>query len=106
MGASVLGGVTTANTTLGGVMVGLDRRRRLADPLGHVRLQTSSRTGSRRDWADLGLGVDDLAYNERQPPASVVTTGISANGLPIIVTTLGRDSWSSRRWTTRWRHAV
>ena len=104
VGASVLGGVTTVSTTLGGVMVGL-----IAAALVRYALGTSAGIPSlnriEAGLADLGLGVDDLAYNEWQPPASVVTTGISADGAPIIVTTLGRDSWSSRRWTTRWRHA-
>ena len=101
--AAVLGGVTTVSDTLGGLMVGL-----IAAALVRYALGTSAGIPSlnriRAGLADLGIGVDDLAYSDYQPPTTVVMVGTS-EGEPIIVSILGRDAWSTRRWTQWWRHA-
>jgi len=59
----------------------------------------------RAGLADLGVQVTDLQYTDRQPLASLVLTGTSADGARLFVTALGRDAWSSRKWTLLWKRA-
>ena len=35
----------------------------------------------------------------------VVLSGTSTDGRPLFMSVLGRDSWSTRRWTQLWRQA-
>jgi uncharacterized protein (TIRG00374 family) len=104
VGASVLGGVTTVSDALGGLLGGL-----IAAALIRYALGTSAGLPStkrlRAGLADLGVEVDTLTYFDEQPAASVVLSGTSADGRPLFVSGLGRDSWSTRRWTRLWKQA-
>ena len=102
--ASVLGGVTTVSDALGGVLVGLIAAAVIRYVFGtSAGLPSTSRM--RAGLADLGVQVTDLHYTDRQPLASLVLTGTSADGAPLFVTALGRDAWSSRKWTLLWKRA-
>lgn len=104
VGSSVLGGVTTISDALGGLLVGL-----VAAALTRYVFGTTSGLPStnriRSGLADLGVEMADLSYAEHQPAVSVVLTGTSTDGRPLFVSGLGRDSWSTRRWTRLWKQA-
>ena len=104
VGASVLGGVSTVSDTLGGLLVGL-----IAAALIRYVFGTSAGLPStgriRSGLADLGVQVEDLDFAAEQPEASIVLKATSSDGDPLFVSGLGRDSWSSRRWTRWWKAA-
>jgi uncharacterized protein (TIRG00374 family) len=102
--ASVLGTVTTFSDALGGLLVGL-----FAAAITRYVFGTSaglpSTTRVRLGLADLGVEMDTLTYFHKQPEDSNVLVGDSTDGRSLFVTLLGRDSWSSRRWTRWWKRA-
>jgi len=102
--ASVFGAVTTVSAALGGVLVGL-----FAAALTRYAFGTSAGLPStsrlQAGLADLGLETETLTYFDKQPAGSIVLSGTSADGQPIFVSALGRDSWSTRRWTRLWKEA-
>ena len=101
--AAVAGGVTTVSDAIGGVLVGL-----IAAALIRYVFGTTAGIPSKRrvsdGLGDLGLEVDDLDYVADQPVAATVLTG-TCGGEPVLVSVLGRDSWTTRRWTRLWRFA-
>ena len=102
--ASVLGGVTTVSDSLGGLLVGLISAALIRYVFGtSAGLPSTNRI--REGLADLGVDVTDLAYWPEQPESSVVLTATSSDGTPLFVNGLGRDSWSTRRWTRMWKQA-
>ena len=102
--ASVLGGVTTVSDALGGLLVGLISAALIRYVFGtSAGLPSTNRI--REGLADLGVDVTDLAYWPEQPESSVVLTATSSDGTPLFVNGLGRDSWSTRRWTRMWKQA-
>ena len=104
VGASVLGGVTTVSDALGGLLVGLIAAALIRYVFGtSAGLPSTNRI--RAGLADLGVQVDTLTYFDEQPEASVALSGTSADGKPLFVSGLGRDSWSTRRWTRLWKQA-
>jgi uncharacterized protein (TIRG00374 family) len=64
-----------------------------------------STTRVRDGLADLGVEMDTLVYFDKQPEGSNVLFGESTDGRFLFVNLLGRDSWSSRRWTRWWKKA-
>jgi hypothetical protein len=103
--ASVFGAVTTVSDASGALLVGL-----IAAALTRYVFGTTAGLPStnriRDGLGDLGLQVDTLRYADKQPEGSVVLTGTSSDdGTPLFVSGLGRDSWSTRRWTRMWRAA-
>ena len=103
--ASVFGGVTTVSDALGGLLVGLISAALIRYAFGtSAGLPSTNRI--RAGLADLGVQVDALRYADNQPAGSIVLTGTAADGgAPLFVSGLGRDSWSTRRWTRIWRAA-
>ena len=102
--ASVLGGVTTVSDALGGLLVGLISAALIRYVFGtSAGLPSTNRI--REGLADLGVDVTDLTYWPEQPESSVVLTATSSDGTPLFVDGLGRDSWSTRRWTRMWKQA-
>ena len=104
VGASVIGGVTTVSDALGGLLVGL-----IAAAIVRYVLGTSAGLPStgriRADLTQLGVSVDTLHYFDEQPKVGAVLEGTSSDGRPLFTSVLGRDSWSTRRWTRWWREA-
>ncbi|MBG7606289.1 MAG: hypothetical protein IZT58_16955, partial [Actinobacteria bacterium] len=102
--ASALGAVTTVSDLIGGLLVGM-----IAAALVRYALGTSAGLPStnriRSGLADLGVQMDTLSYFETQPEGSIVLSGTSTDGKPLFVSALGRDSWSTRRWTRLWKEA-
>ncbi len=103
-GASVLGAVTTVSASLGALLVGL-----FAAAITRYVFGTSAGLPStnrmRAGLADLGVEMDTLSYFDKQPEGSIVLSGTSVAGRPLFVSALGRDSWSTRRWTRLWKEA-
>jgi uncharacterized protein (TIRG00374 family) len=102
--AAVLGGVTTVSDAIGGVLVGLIVAALVRYALG-TTAGLPSKGRVREGLADLGHPVTDLDYVEDQPVLSTILTGTSADGTPVVVSVLGRDAWTTRRWTRLWRFA-
>ena len=104
VGGSVLGGVTTVSDALGGLLVGL-----LAAAITRYVLGTTAGLPSTNrisgGLADLNVHTTDLHYLDEQPPTSILLIGTSADGIPLFVSVLGRDSWNARRWTRWWKAA-
>ena len=102
--ASILGGVTTLSDALGAILVAL-----FAAAITRYAFGTSAglpSTGRVRDGlADLDVEVDSLSYTDHQPPGSVVLSGISTDGQALLVSVLGRDSWTTRRFSRWWKEA-
>jgi uncharacterized protein (TIRG00374 family) len=102
--ASVLGGVTTMSDALGGLLVGLFAAAVVRYVFGtSAGLPSTGRI--RSDLAQLGVSVETLQYFDEQPAVGVVLNGTSTDGRPLFTSVLGRDSWSTRRWTRLWREA-
>lgn len=102
--ASVLGGVTPISAAIGGILVGLLAAAVVRYVFGTTAgLPSTNRV--RAGLADLGLHLDDLRYDDEQPLTSVVLFGTSTDGDRLVVGAIGRDSWSTRRWTRMWRQA-
>ena len=103
--ASVVGGVTTVSDATGALLVGLTSAAIIRFVFGtSAGLPSTNRI--RAGLADLGVQVEELRYADNQPAGSIVLTGTSAdNATPLFVSGLGRDSWSTRRWTRIWRAA-
>ncbi len=101
---SVVGGVTTVSDALGGALVGLFAAAIISYALGTTAgLPSTNRIGA--GLADLGVDATDLHYAGDQPMTSLLLEGTAADGTPLIVGVLGRDSWNSRRWFRLWRAA-
>jgi uncharacterized protein (TIRG00374 family) len=102
--ASVLGGITPVSADVGGILVA-----RLAAAVIRYIFGTTAGLPStnriRAGLADLDVRVDDLRYADDQPLTSLVLFGTSTDGDRLVVSALGRDSWSTRRWTRMWRQA-
>lgn len=102
--ASVVGTVTTFSDALGALLVGL-----FAATITRYVFGTSAGLPStnrvRDGLADLGVEMATLRYFDKQPEGSNLLFGDSTDGRPLFVILLGRDSWSSRRWTRWWRQA-
>jgi uncharacterized protein (TIRG00374 family) len=102
--ASALGGVTPVSADVGGILVGLFAAAAIRYAFGTTAgLPSTNRI--RAGLADLDVHVDDLRYADHQPLSSVRLVGTSTDGDPLVVSGLGRDSWSTRRWTRMWRQA-
>ncbi|MGI9601690.1 MAG: lysylphosphatidylglycerol synthase domain-containing protein, partial [Acidimicrobiales bacterium] len=102
--SAVLGGVTTVSDAVGGLLVGLIAAALIRYLLGTTAgLPSTNRI--REGLLDLGLAVDDLRYAPEQAGAALNVFGTSADGEPLFVSVLGRDSWTTRRWTRLWRFA-
>jgi glycosyltransferase 2 family protein len=102
--ASVVGTVTTVSDACGGLLVGLFAAAIIRYVFGtSAGLPSTARV--RDGLADLGVEMDTLAYFDRQPEGSNVLFGASTDGRSLFVSLLGRDSWSSRRWTRWWKKA-
>ena len=104
VGASVIGGVTTVSDALGGLLVGL-----IAAALVRYLFGTSAGLPStgriRADLGQLGVAADTVEYLDDLPKVGVVLRGADTTGRAMFVSVLGRDSWSTRRWTRLWREA-
>lgn len=102
--ASVLGTVTTFSDALGALLVGL-----FAAAITRYVFGTSAGLPStnriRDGLADLGVEMDTVRYFDKQPEGSNVLVGDATDGRSLFVIMLGRDSWSSRRWTRWWKRA-
>ena len=102
--AAIIGGVTTVSDALGGLLVGLIAAAVIRYVFGTTAgLPSTNRVGA--GLADLGVEVSELHYGREQPAGAVILDGTSTDGEPLFVTVLGRDSWSTRRWTRWWREA-
>ena len=101
---AALGQVTTISAALGGLLVGL-----IAAAIVRYAFGTSAGLPStnrlRAGLADLGVPMDALSYLDEQPIAALVLSGTTADGRDVFVSGLGRDSWSTRRWSRLWRQA-
>jgi glycosyltransferase 2 family protein len=102
--ASVVGTVTTVSDACGGLLVGLFAAAIIRYVFG-TSAGLPSTTRVRDGLADLGVEMDTLAYFDEQPEGSNVLFGESTDGRLLFVNLLGRDSWSSRRWTRWWKKA-
>ena len=102
--ASIFGAVTTFSDALGGLLVGL-----FAAAITRYAFGTSAGLPStnrvREGLADLGVEMDTLTYFDKQPEGSNILSGDSTDGRSLFVYMLGRDSWSTRRWTRLWKEA-
>ncbi len=102
--ASIFGAVTTVSDALGGLLVGL-----FAAAITRYVFGTSAGLPStnriRHGLSDLGVEMDSVKYYDKQPEGSLILSGMSAGGKPLFVNVLGRDSWSTRRWTRLWKEA-
>ncbi len=102
--ASVVGTVTTVSDACGGLLVGVFAAAIIRYVFGtSAGLPSTARV--RDGLADLGVEMDTLAYFDKQPEGSNVLCGESTDGRSLFVNLLGRDSWSSRRWTRWWKKA-
>ena len=102
--ASVFGGVTTVSDATGAVLVGLIAAALIRYVFGtSAGLPSTNRI--KAGLADLGVSVGELRYGDEQPVGAVVLVGASPDGAPLFVGGLGRDAWSTRRWTRLWREA-
>ena len=102
--ASVFGPVTTVSDALGALLVGL-----FAAAITRYVFGTSAGLPStnriRDGLADLGVEMETLTYFDKQPEGSIILSGTTTDGKPLFVNGLGRDSWSTRRWTRLWKEA-
>jgi uncharacterized protein (TIRG00374 family) len=102
--ASVLGTVTTFSDALGGLLVGL-----FAAAITRYAFGTSAGLPSTNrvqdGLADLGIEMNSLTYFDKQPQGFNVLTGETTDGRSLFVSMLGRDAWSTRRWTRWWKEA-
>jgi uncharacterized protein (TIRG00374 family) len=102
--ASALGAVTTVSDLIGGLLVGFIAAAIVRYVFGtSAGLPSTNRV--RSGLADLGVQMDTLSYFATQPEGAIVLSGTSTDGKPLFVGALGRDSWSSRRWTRLWKEA-
>jgi uncharacterized protein (TIRG00374 family) len=101
---SVLGPISTVSDLIGGLLVGL-----IAAAIIRYALGTSAGIPStnrlRSGLADLGVQVDTLHFFDPQPESSIALSGTRVDGNSLYVNVLGRDAWSSRRWTRLWKAA-
>jgi len=102
--AAVFGGVTTVSDAVGGLLVGLVSAALIRYAFG-TTAGLPSRGRVADGLGDLGLDVRDLAYVDDQPVVATVMTATTTDGSPVLVLVLGRDSWTTRRWTRLWRFA-
>ena len=102
--ASIFGAVTTVSDALGGLLVGL-----FAAAITRYVFGTSAGLPStkriRHGLSDLGVEMDSVEYFDKQPEGSIILSGTSAGGKALFVNVLGRDSWSTRRWSRLWKEA-
>jgi uncharacterized protein (TIRG00374 family) len=102
--ASLFGPVTTVSSLVGGLLVGLIAAALIRYVFGtSAGLPSTNRL--RSGLADLGVQMETLQYFDSQPQGSIVLSGTAVDGTPLFVSVLGRDSWSTRRWTRLWKEA-
>ena len=102
--SALLGAVTSVSDVLGALLVGLFAAAIIRFGFG-TTAGLPSTAQVRAGLDDLNLEVSSLRFTDEQPTNSITLLGASIEGDPLLITELGRDAWSTRRWTQWWRIA-